>query len=229
MRPVEKGTVPRHYRKYGEAKDDLIGRIGDYCSYCERQIETHLAVEHVQPKSKEEKLRLAWSNFLLGCVNCNSCKKDKAVILHQYLWPDTDNTFRAFDYLEGGLVIAHSALSTELKQKAIATINLVGLDRDPGNPDKAKRPTKADKRWKRRQEAWELAKRERQRLQRKDTSELRETIVDVATGRGMFSIWMKVFEDDPDMRCRLIAGFKGTAQNCFDTDGKPIPRPKGQL
>ena len=51
MRPVDKGTAPTVYTKYQDAGPDLQSRLGDYCSYCERQIETHLAVEHIQPKS----------------------------------------------------------------------------------------------------------------------------------------------------------------------------------
>jgi hypothetical protein len=41
MRPVERGPVPevggvpRTYVECGDARDDLFGRLGDYCSYCE--------------------------------------------------------------------------------------------------------------------------------------------------------------------------------------------------
>ena len=42
MRPVDKGAAPAVYTHYKNARVDLIGRLGDYCSYCERQIETHL-------------------------------------------------------------------------------------------------------------------------------------------------------------------------------------------
>ncbi len=229
MRPVDKGSAPRTYLQYYDAQNDLIERIGDYCSYCERQIETNLAVEHIQPKSKVPILRNEWSNFLLGCVNCNSCKGDQDVNLDDYFWPDSDNTSLAFDYLAGGLVVAHPVLNSINQVKAERTIEIFGLDRDPGNPNKEKRPTRQDKRWKKRDDIWNLAQKELKRLQSEDTQNIRELIVEVAVSRGLFSIWIKVFEKDPDMRCRLIRGFKGTALNCFDASGLAISRVGGQL
>lgn len=229
MRPVDKGPPPRIYSQYQDAQYDLIERIGDYCSYCERQIETHLAVEHMQPKSRAPALRNEWSNFLLGCVNCNSCKGDTHIKLDDYFWPDTDNTFLAFEYLTDAQVVAHRSLSPPSSTKAQATVELFGLDRDPGNPDSRKRPTFKDRRWRRRLEAWDLAQRDLDRLQLNNTIPVRELIVENALGRGMFSIWMKVFEHDSDICCRLIRGFKGTASSCFDVDGKAICRPEGKL
>jgi uncharacterized protein (TIGR02646 family) len=229
MRPVDRGSAPRSYTKYQDAQADLINRIGDYCSYCERQIECNLAVEHIRPKSWVPMLRNDWSNFLLGCVNCNSCKGDKDIDIDDYFWPDADNTFLAFEYLDAGLVVTHPSLHHPEGVKAQATIELFGLDRDPGHPNKGKRPTSKDKRWLRRQEIWRIAKRELGRLQRDDTPNIRELIVEVAISRGLFSIWMKVFEHDPDMRCRLIRGFRGTAINCFDTGGQAISRAGGKI
>src|ERR1700730_16188143 len=101
MRPVERGTAPRVYTNYQDAGPDLQARLGDYCSYCERQIETNLAVEHVQPKDSQTALRNTWTNFLLGCVHCNSSKGKQPVSVPDFLWPDLDNTLRAFDYEPG--------------------------------------------------------------------------------------------------------------------------------
>ena len=232
MRPVDKGAAPRSYSQYQDARKDLVERIGDYCSYCERQIETNLAVEHIQPKSRAPELRNEWSNFLLSCVNCNSCKGQKNIELEKFFWPDSDNTFLAFDYLEDGRLSFNPSLTTEEQEIAQATIELFGLDREPGHIDRSKRPTSSDIRWIRRRETWQLAQSELSRLrglQRRDTTDIRELVVKVATGRGLFSIWMKVFESDSDMRKRLIQGFKGTAENCFDSDGNTIPRPGGQI
>ena len=80
MRPVTRGAGPRAYTAYGQAIGDLEERLGIYCSYCERRVATNLAVEHIQPKGLDayEMLAVRWDNFLLGCVNCNSTKKDKA-------------------------------------------------------------------------------------------------------------------------------------------------------
>src|ERR1035441_98128 len=150
MRPVDKGIAPNAYAHYREAAEDLKSRIGDYCSYCERQIETNLAVEHIQPKSLNAALQTTWSNFLLGCVNCNSSKGDAPIVLANYYWPDTDNTLRAFEYTNGGLVRAQPALTQREQARAQTTIELTGLDKDPGNPDLSRRPTSSDIRWRRR-------------------------------------------------------------------------------
>ena len=227
MRPVDKGLAPAAYAKYQDAGPDLQTRIGDYCSYCERQIETNLAVEHIRPKSHVPTLRNSWTNFLLGCVNCNSSKGDTAVSLSDYFRPDQDNTLRALVYLRGGIIKPHSALSSSLTAKAEATIRLTGLDRIPGNG--GRQPTKADQRWLRRQQAWEKAERCRDLLASQDTAQVRELIVDVATGRGEFSIWWTIFAGDFDMRRRLRSGFVGTHGASFDINEDLLARSGGQV
>jgi len=227
MRPVDKGAAPAKYTNYQDAGPDLQNRLGDYCSYCERQIETHLAVEHIQPKSKASALLNDWANFLLGCVNCNSSKGDTPVNLSDYLWPDCDNTLRAFEYLPGGLVQPNSTLPQSIQTKAQAMIELVGLDKYPGNP--GREPTIKDKRWQRRFEVWQLAEKDRQRLIINDSQDMRELIVENALGRGMFSIWWTVFAGDVDMRRRLREAFAGTDSGCFDTNEGLQPRVGGQV
>lgn len=227
MRPVDKGAPPAVYAKYQDAGPDLQVRVGDYCSYCERQIETNLAVEHVQPKLHVPALRTEWTNFLLACVNCNSSKGSTPLNLMDYFWPDADNTLRAFEYVRGGMIQARGALAPDLQAKAQATISLAGLDRYPGGPGKA--PTTADHRWLRRQQAWEKAEWARTILAGQDTDEVRELIVNVATGRGEFSIWWTVFATDSDMRRRLREAFVGTHGASFDADENPVPRAGGQL
>lgn len=227
MRPVDKGAAPAVYTRYKDAGPDLQARLGDYCSYCERQIETTLAVEHVQPKSHVPALCTVWTNFLLGCVNCNSSKGSTPINLSDYLWPDADNTLRAFEYVRGGMIQADATLAPNLATKAQATISLTGLDRYPGGPGQA--PTTADQRWLRRQQAWEKAERTRAILAGQDTNEVRELIVSVATGRGEFSIWWTVFAADIDMRRRLREAFIGTHGASFDANESPVARAGGQL
>lgn len=153
MRPVDKGAAPTEaFTRYADAAAPLIERLGRYCSYCERQIETHLAVEHVRPKLKAPELSLSWSNFLLACSNCNSCKGTSAVVLSDYFWPDRDNTLRAYEYTNGGLVRPSAGLSEINRARAEASIALLGLDRYPGSP--AGGPTEHDLRWLRRREVW---------------------------------------------------------------------------
>ncbi|QKS28442.1 MAG: hypothetical protein FAZ92_01840 [Accumulibacter sp.] len=227
MRPVDKGAAPAVYDKYQNALSDLRARLGDYCSYCERQIETNLAVEHIQPKSRAAALCTDWANFLLGCVNCNSSKGSTPINLVDYLWPDADNTLRAFEYVRGGMIQPDAALAPNLAAKAQATISLTGLDRYPGGPGQA--PTTADQRWLRRQQAWEKAEWARDILAGQDTNEVRELIVSFATARGEFSIWWTVFAADIDMRRRLREAFIGTHAASFDVNENPIPRTGGQL
>lgn len=141
MRPIDRQAAPRVYARYEDALRDLADRIGEYCSYCERYIETHLAVEHIQPKSRKKSLRTAWTNFLLACVNCNSCKGKRHVVLNRFFWPDVDNTLRCFAYVTGGRVVVTPGLGIPDTAKAQASIKLVGLDRDPGHPVRKRRPT----------------------------------------------------------------------------------------
>ena len=227
MRPVDKGAAPvAAYAHYAAAASDLEQRIGRYCSYCERYIATNLAVEHVQPKSLVSALALLWTNFLLACVNCNSCKGDTPISLTDYLWPDNDNTLQAFEYGTGGVVVPRPTLSATLRVKAQASATLVGLDRVPGS---ATPPTQSDLRWLKRFETWCKANDALRRLARNDTVELREQIVDTALATGLFSIWWTVFAADPDMRARLRLAFVGTCPNSFDANGNLQARPGGQL
>ena len=86
MRPVTRGDSPQvnDFDDYRDAFGPLAGRIGPYCSYCERLIPTQLAVEHIQAKNPAgpyAHLEGSWINYLLGCVNCNGTKGDKDVQL----------------------------------------------------------------------------------------------------------------------------------------------------
>ena len=230
MRPVDRGSPPPlAYSKYQDAAPLLINKLGCYCSYCERQIETHLAVEHIQPKSLNAGLLLDWNNFLLGCAHCNSSKGDTSVNLDDYLWPDTDNTLLGFQYHVGGIVSPASALPDFIEKKVRAMIMLVGLDKDHGNRDKARHPSVSDNRWSHRRQTWDLAQKAKCDLQRRDNNEVREWIVETAINRGGFSIWFTILGDDKDMRLRLINAFTGTATNCFDQNGVPTPRHDGLI
>lgn len=228
MRPVDKGAAPTVYAHYRCAGSDLKSRIGEYCSYCERKLETHLAVEHIQPKVSYPALQNSWENFLLACFNCNSSKGDKHVILGDYYWPDRDNTLRALEYVEGGLVRPHPCLKEADRVRAENTITLTGLDKIPGAP--GRQPTHRDRRWLKRQQTWQQAKKARARLTTQNTStSMREQIVETAVNCGMFSIWWTVFAGDVDMRRRLREAFTGTHGASFDANENPVPRAGGQL
>lgn len=220
MRPINKGPVPGEIKRYQSARPDLKDRLGDYCSYCERYIASSISVEHKLPKSKKLQFQCSWHNLLLACSNCNSSKNNQEINQGDYLWPDLDNTFSAFNYDNTGRISPQTDLNGNLKEKAIKTLDLLGLNKLPSEPDG---------RCIARREAWQKAERKKQGLATYDTEERRQEIIDFALERGFFSIWMTVFKNDPDIKKRLITAFTGTAQNCFDAQGNPVPRPGGQL
>ena len=55
---------------------------------------------------------------------------------------------------------------------------------------------------------------------------LRRQIVRTALAEGCFSIWMKVFADDPMMRRLFIDNFPGTSQDCFNAATTEIVSPR---
>ncbi|NNB55722.1 HNH endonuclease [Pseudomonas fragi] len=203
--------------KYQDAIGDLEDCFGRYCSYCERRFPALLAVEHVSPKNSDEARATDWTNFLLGCVNCNSTKGKTPTNDQDFLWPDKDNTLTAIEYRAGGLVEAASSLDPQIVPKATALIGLVGLDRHPGQPAD-KQPTDRDKRYLDREEKWKLAQDMRVRLMRNDNDDYREALVNLAKESGFFSIWIAAFHDDADMRRRLVEAHIGTARDCFEND-----------
>jgi hypothetical protein len=229
MRPVNRGRAPRKYTKYQQALSDLEGRLDRYCSYCERRFLGNLAVEHIAAKSRKKSLKNAWKNFLLGCGNCNSAKGSKRTNDTDFLWPDRDNTLLAISYKKGGLVEASSSLSPGLQKKAKKLIALVGLDRHPGQTGKNKRPAKRDQRYRDREEVWSLATEKLQALAGNNNPDFRDAIAGLAKYSGFFSVWMAVFDRDPDMRRRFVAAIKGTATNCFDANWNYVRRAGGRL
>ncbi len=217
MRPVTRIPAPTTYGKYQDAIGDLEDCFGCYCSYCERRFPALLAVEHVSPKSSDSARETDWTNFLLGCVNCNSVKGVTPTNDQDFLWPDKDNTLKAIEYKAGGLVEPSPTLAADIKPKVAALISLVGLDRHPGQPV-AKQPKIRDKRYLEREEKWQLAQVMRGKLANNNTADFREVLVNLAKESGFFSIWIAAFHDDPDMRRRLVDAHVGTAKDCFAED-----------
>jgi uncharacterized protein (TIGR02646 family) len=222
---VDDAGNPRTFSEYAEARGELIVRIGEYCSFCESQLNASLAVEHMLPKQHRPDREHDWNNFLLCCVNCNSTKGDKRIRLGSYYWPDRDNTARAFAYTAEGMVNPAPGLTRPQTQRAKRTLRLTGLDKVPAKEE----PKASDRRWQHRRDAWGRAVRCRERLAVHDNEAMRKGIVEQATALGFWSIWMAVFARDMDMRRRLIAAFVGTATDCFDSRTQPVPRSGGAL
>lgn len=233
MRPVTRGPAPRVYTAYKQAFNDLVARMGRYCSYCERELPASLAVEHVVPKSLDPAKETDWDNFLLGCTNCNSVKLAQPTTMRDFLWPDRDNTLRAYDYSQGGFVTVASGLTATMSRKADKLMTLVGLDRhqDASYP----RPASGDQRWLQREEAWTLAEECQSdltdTLANAPASEaiVRGLIVKIAINKGFFSVWMTVFAGDAVMRADLVQAFTGTAADCFDAQMAAVKRPGGRV
>lgn len=230
MRPVDRGKAPSRYSQYADAKQDLANVLGTYCSYCERRIPTNLAVEHIQPKGipKYAHLECEWTNLLLACVNCNSAKLATDVRTTEFLLPDRDNTFAAFEYLPTGEVILAQSLSATVRRMAQRTLDMTALNRAPESEFDEEVIFSALERIGQRVQAWTQANDALEDFTNGETTA--KVIAREATATGHFSIWMKVFECQPTVRTALIVRFAGTARDCFDAKTAPIsPRPKNGL
>ncbi|MCO6454256.1 MAG: HNH endonuclease [Pirellulaceae bacterium] len=231
MRPVLRGGSPQasDYNNYRDSFPDLAGRLGMYCSYCERRIATQLAVEHIQPKGLPayEHLIGRWDNFLLGCVNCNSTKGNKDVILADVLLPDRDNTAAAYVYTMDGGISVHGSLTEPQSAMAKLTLALVGLDKRASTVIDSNGQFVAIDRVAQRMETWLIAEESKHDLQANPSPAFRRQVARTATAHGFFSTWMTVFADDRAVRQLLIDEFLGTAVDCFDavTTMPVSPRP----
>jgi hypothetical protein len=225
MRPIDKGTAPRAYTNYQHARNDLCERIGWYCSYCEMNIRNMPEVEHVIPVANNGDL-LDWSNFLISCKYCNVKKKHHNQGRINYLWPDQDNTFRALKYSFGFPVESAANLTAQQEQYARASIELCGLNREPGAPNE---PTERDTRWSSRLETWCVALESYDDWIQDPSVITARHIARTATGHGHFSIWMTVFGNDFLVKEALIRYFSNTANNCFDTNYNAVARPGGNV
>ncbi|MGL4412227.1 MAG: HNH endonuclease [Bacteroidales bacterium] len=217
MRPVNKGENNKVYVKYQDAKRDLVNHIGNYCSYCERQIQAQSAIEHVIPKSLNKELELSWCNFLIACVNCNSIKGNKEVNIEEYVWPDKHNTFDLVCYSDNTLKVTSSShLSPDSRIKVDRLISLVGLDRiSPKTGARYEQMT--DTRQEERLKCQLNAKR--MKVLYENSSEkkvLLACMIDVIKMSGFWSIWMNVFQNTPEIKAALLNSFPGTAIEYFE-------------
>jgi uncharacterized protein (TIGR02646 family) len=215
VRSLDKGEVPKQvdgrptvFEHYRDAWPYLAQRMGRYCAYCERTIPASLAVEHKLPKSspRHKHLEREWSNFLLGCSNCNSSKLDREFREHSPLWPDEEDTFSMIEYHENGAVRARADLADPAKERVHELLNLVGLDKTPA------RIGPSDHRFFDRLEVWRKAEQCAIDLRNEDSPALRRATIEVAKSSGGFSIWRKAFERDADLTQALVAAFPGTRE-----------------
>lgn len=228
MKPVAKGDAPDKYSRYGDAKPDLIGKIGQQCSYCEAPGKPQsLHVEHIYPKKPHPKRETEWENFLLSCVTCNSYKnkhlgdKRQRSLAKRYLWPHLDNTFFAFIYKSDGSVGVNPALSVENQILADAILKMAGILKSPAAAKDYEDLAIAYDGIDNRAEAWAIVVSQRRNYVKDPTPQGVADIAQLAPKIGYFSIWMTVFGDRPEVRQALIASFKADS-NCFDANTAPI-------
>lgn len=170
----------------------------------------------------------AWSNLLLGCKYCNTRKSAKTTPqnVEDYLWPDTDNTALAFSYTKGIPVVNENVLkgldpTGSCCQKAQNTYDMVDL----GNEPNLQRGDK-DRRFLNRNASYHRALKSLENWQHvKDASEwyqndMKEQIMMTAAADGSFSVWMAVFEGEPQILLELIDRFPGTDRAYYDEHGK---------
>ncbi len=228
MRPVERGPKPKDYKKYNAAIGDLESRLGKYCSYCESRVPIGLAVEHKLPKKLHPELELTWTNFLLGCITCNSVKSETVKAENETLWPDRNNTMLALQYSDGGFVTVSKALDSPLEQRARCLIDMIGLDRHAAKG--WRQLSSRDERWSEREKTWKFAEICRSRFERLGQSDdALGQVVLAALGYGFFSVWMTVFRDHSAVRKALVCAFPGTAPTCFNEDRDPVRRPGADI
>lgn len=174
-------------------------------------------VEHVVPRNHGG-APLEWENFLLSCRYCNGIKSDKNTSRTGYIWPDIDNSDLAFAYSETDEI---QPVAGQVANQARATIRLMGLDRRPGGIHP---PTDSDSRWIFRLQAWLVAKRSFDNWNSSPTQEMASQIALTASGHGFFSVWMKVFENVPEVQDAIRNEFPGTYFE-FEPNGSRSKRP----
>lgn len=233
MRPFKRGPSPivGDYPDYSDAKTDLISRFSSgliqgkpkvaYCSYCERVINTGLAVEHIQPKKgkySHPMLIGRWDNFLLACVNCNSSKGSKGIFFDYLLFPDRDNTFKAFVYKADGKIYINRTNNVVMQSLAINTLKLTGLDKVSRETTDDNGNLIAQDRINQRMEAWGTAEVLLSiYLKDKQNNDIREMIAMQMVTTGYFSVWMTVFAEHDEIKKIFIDSISGTRlSGCFD-------------
>lgn len=226
MRPVDKGAAPKAYTDYGKARHDLAQRIGYYCSYCEMKLFNSIEVEHILPQNQGGAI-LSWSNFLLSCKYCNTIKSDHNNNVTNYFWPDRDNTDLVFDYDEIAIISPKALLTPPHITKAKATINLMGLDRNPGCPNY---PTSSDTRWRSRKEVWDIAKVNFNQWKKAPIKQMAVVIANCSLASGHYSIWKKVFETEQIVldEIDIVYTTKGLFIQ-YNPNGTRVVRPLGLI
>lgn len=237
MRPVNNVPSGRKLKRHGDAKPSLIHAMGEYCAYCERQVDAvNLDVEHIKPQKTHDKLSLTWANFLLACKSCNTYKRHyqgatrQPSILSKQAWPHLDNTYAAYDYDQHGRVTVAAVLATPAQRDmATHTLHMAGLDQTPAVNVAYTRLSLIYDITSKRERAWQVATLALAAYVQNPTDIQRLSILNQAEAVGFFSIWMRIFSAHPPIKQSLIVRFKACS-TCFDLNGDPLsPRGPGRI
>ena len=127
-----------HWREFRE----LLGsRSGNVCWYCERRclldaddVGRAPTVDHFRPLSRHPELAYRWSNWIFSCRRCNGENKQDKWPASGYVDPsaadEQERPERYFDYdAETGEIIPMPGLSSEAHERALRTIDDLGLNR----------------------------------------------------------------------------------------------------
>ncbi|MCT1526075.1 HNH endonuclease [Sphingobacterium lactis] len=236
MRPIDKGETPKKsgqdivVKDYGDWRAHLIERVGYYCVYCNVPLSHSLNVEHVVAKAPREGQPagdyLAWENMLLACGPCNGAKGNQPTDKDTLYLPEFNNTLMAFEIVENpdnpkaAKVIPKEGLSKSQRQRALNTIDLLGLDVIDN------RAKVVDIRWRKRKAAMLAADAAyllygQIKLSNPDLiPKASEYIARNAAEIGFFGIWFSVFKDEPTVIERLLDPdiIPGTAKECFNAE-----------
>lgn len=221
MRPINKGSSPIRgdFASYHDALPYLIERLGNYCSYCEREYDSALTVEHIFPKIKQKHLEKRWSNLLLACNQCNPTKGDTDIAKigkKNFIWPDEDDTYHMMEYpaINAYRAAPAKGLSKKDALKVNNTINLTGINK---STDKYKKTAYQD-RLAKRQEVAKICLRQKKsfliakKLLREihdplsitNYQSIKQGVFDMIQQSGCWSIWMHTFEGIPEIKEELL-------------------------
>lgn len=238
MRPIIKTVkwrspgVPLEYKPWGDAKPVLAAEIGKYCSYCERYNSlSALEVEHLHAKDIEDAagvkvynhLKYRWDNFLLACKNCNTTKSKKDIATLSPYLPHENNLLEYIEIDVGGTIKIKAGIAGIELRRTQSFIDLVGLDRHPGHPDYSNK----DDRWDTRLKVYEVALKQFNKYTAVPQATDIDTIIDLASFTGFFSVWYYTFIGEDDVIEALLRCFTGTAIAFFDAANnyRTLPRP----
>lgn len=128
LRKLEKGERISDYllTRYAhpDVKAALVKETNGKCAYCESPF-THVTygdVEHITPKSLDERLRFVWTNLTIACDVCNQNKSNYTGLLDPYECEPRE----LFEYFGPLMWAVHSHESAQLTEELL-DLNRAGL------------------------------------------------------------------------------------------------------